>query len=174
MNLHGSDKPPVCHNALQTSRIREQIQRRISSTINCEILKTAAKVQKNNEISNFFQNKTQESELHHVRPLPDKWKTKANLVFHLPNRFANLCHVAARNGKRFVAVLDEQLGGTSMRNNLIYLSKVNQESTMAADNHRIILQRILHLFHRGAKHIGTYVLVAQMTHLHVVAHGLNI
>ena len=27
----------VCHNALQTSLIRENIRRRISSTINCEI-----------------------------------------------------------------------------------------------------------------------------------------
>ena len=54
MNLHGSGKPPVCHNALQTSRIREQIQRRISSTINYEIPKTGAKVLKNHEKNNFF------------------------------------------------------------------------------------------------------------------------
>lgn len=38
MNRYGSDKRHVCHNALQTSLIREQIRRRISSTINCEIL----------------------------------------------------------------------------------------------------------------------------------------
>ena len=37
MNLCGSDKPHVCHNALQTSLIREKIERRISSIINCEI-----------------------------------------------------------------------------------------------------------------------------------------
>jgi hypothetical protein len=49
MNRGGSDKHPVCHNALQTSLIREQIKRRISSTINCEIPKTGAKVHKNSE-----------------------------------------------------------------------------------------------------------------------------
>ena len=54
MNLHGSDKPHVCHNALQTSLIREQIKRRISGTIICEIPKTGAKVRKNVEIENIF------------------------------------------------------------------------------------------------------------------------
>ena len=37
MNLYGSGKPHVRHNALQTSLIRELIRRRISSTINYEI-----------------------------------------------------------------------------------------------------------------------------------------
>jgi len=43
MNRHDSDKPYVCHNALQTSLIRERIKRRISSTINCEIPKNGCK-----------------------------------------------------------------------------------------------------------------------------------
>jgi hypothetical protein len=52
---------------------------------------------------------------------------------------ANLRHVAARDGEGFVAVLDEQLRGTGMRDNLFYLTKVDQEGAMAADNHRIAL-----------------------------------
>ena len=38
----------------------------------------------------------------------------ANLIFPLPNSTFDLRHVAARDGKRFVAVLDEQLGGAGM------------------------------------------------------------
>ena len=49
MNRHGSDKPHVCHNALQTSLIREHIRRRISSTINCEIQNLGAKLQKKSQ-----------------------------------------------------------------------------------------------------------------------------
>ena len=37
----------ACRNALQTSLIREKIRRRISSTINCEIQKSGAKLRKN-------------------------------------------------------------------------------------------------------------------------------
>ena len=51
MNLPGSDKPLVCHNALQTSLIREQIQRRISSTINTKS-KIGYKGTKKNENEN--------------------------------------------------------------------------------------------------------------------------
>ena len=90
------------------------------------------------------------------------------------DRSANLRHVAARDGKGFVAVLDEQLGGAGMRDDLLYLAKVDQESAMAADNHRIALQRFLHLLHGGAKHVGMHLIVAQMTDLDVVAHGLYI
>ena len=56
---------------------------------------------------------------------------------------------------------------------------------MAADDHRIALQRFLRLFHRGAKHIGMHQPdsrrsvaypwpFTQMVNLHVVAHGLDI
>ena len=44
---------------------------------------------------------------------------------------------------------------------------------MAADNHKITLQRFLHLFHGGTQHVGMHLIVAQMTHLDVVANGLN-
>ena len=51
MNLDGSGKPHVCHNALQTSLIREMIRRRISSTINYEIQNLGAKLQKFSQIA---------------------------------------------------------------------------------------------------------------------------
>ena len=49
----GSDKPHICHNALQTSLIREQIQRRISSTINTKS-KIGYKGTKKNENENIL------------------------------------------------------------------------------------------------------------------------
>ena len=100
-----------------------------------------------------------------LRKLPEKY----GLVY----RTLNLRHVAARDGERFVAVFDEQLGGAGMGDDLLDLPKVDQEGTMAADNHRIVLQRFLHLFHRGTKHIGMHLIVAQMAHFDVVAHSLN-
>ena len=64
-----------------------------------------------------------------------------------------------------MAVFDEQL---------LDLTKVDQEGAMAANNHRIVLQRFLRLFHCGAKHISTHLPIAQMADLDIVAHGLNI
>jgi hypothetical protein len=61
----------------------------------------------------------------------------ASLFFPFPNSTFDLYHVAARDGERLVAVLDEQLGGAGMRSNLFYLTQVDQEGTMAADNHRV-------------------------------------
>jgi hypothetical protein len=60
-----------------------------------------------------------------------------------------------------------------MRDNLFHLTKVDQEGAMAADDHRITLQRFLHLFHSGAKHVGTHLSVAQMADFNIVANGLN-
>ena len=40
-----------------------------------------------------------------------------------------------------MAVIDEQLGGAGMRDDLLYLTEVDQEGAMAADNHRVALQR---------------------------------
>ena len=61
-----------------------------------------------------------------------------------------------------------------MRDDLLYLTEVDQEGAMAADDHRIVLQRFLHLFHRGAEHIGTHLSVVQIADLHIVANGLYI
>ena len=97
----------------------------------------------------------------------------STITLPLLNRGPNLRHVAARDGERFVAMLDKQLCGAGMRDNLLYLTKVDQKGAMAADNHRVALQRLLQLFHRGAKHIGMHLSVAQMAYLDVVAHGLN-
>ena len=44
---------------------------------------------------------------------------------------------------------------------------------MTSDYHRIVLQGFLHLLHRGTKHVGMHLTVAQMVDLDVVAHGLN-
>jgi hypothetical protein len=54
-------------------------------------------------------------------------------------RSLHLRHVATRDGERFVAVLDEQLDGAGIRDNLLHLTKVDQEGAMATDNHRIAL-----------------------------------
>ena len=45
---------------------------------------------------------------------------------------------------------------------------------MAAYYHGIVVQRLLHLLHGGAKHVGTHLLVAQMMYLNIVAHRLYI
>ena len=70
-------------------------------------------------------------------------------------------------------MLDKQLGRAGMRSDLLYLTKVDQESTMTTDNHRIALQHFLHLFHGGAQHVGMHLTVAQMVHLDIVANSLN-
>ena len=48
------------------------------------------------------------------------------------NRCPHLCHVAARHRERFMAVIDEQLGGARKRDDLLYLTEVDQEGAMAA------------------------------------------
>ena len=90
------------------------------------------------------------------------------------NRCPHLCHVAARHGERFMAVIDEQLGGTGMRDDLLDLTKVDHKGAMAADDHRIALQRFLHLLHRGAKHVGMHLSVVQVADFDIVANGLYI
>jgi len=67
MNRHGSDKPHVCHNALQTSLIREQIKRRISSTIHFEIPKSAAKVRKKCRITKQIRKITHNMRRFHLK-----------------------------------------------------------------------------------------------------------
>ena len=73
-----------------------------------------------------------------------------------------------------MAVLDKQLGGAGVGDDLLYLTEVDKKGSMAADDHRIILQRFLRLLHSGAKHIGLHLSIAQMAHFHVVANSLNI
>ena len=71
-------------------------------------------------------------------------------------------------------MLDEQLGSARMWDNLLYLTQVDHESAVATDYHWIGLKRFLHEFHRGAKHVGMYLIVAQMTDPDVIAHSLYI
>ena len=61
-----------------------------------------------------------------------------------------------------------------MRDNLFHLTKVDQEGAMATDNHRIVVQRFLHLFHGGTKHVGMHLSVAQVADLNVVSYSLYI
>ena len=61
-----------------------------------------------------------------------------------------------------------------MRDNLLYLTEIDQKGPMAADNHRMIMQSLFHLFHGGANHVSTHLSVAQMADLDIVANGLNI
>lgn len=48
---------------------------------------------------------------------------------------------------------------------LLYLTKVDQEGAVAADNHRIALQCLLHLFHGSANHVGMHLIVEQMARM---------
>ncbi len=73
-----------------------------------------------------------------------------------------------------MTMLHLELHGSGVRNDLLYLTEIDQESTMTAHNHRIILQIVLHLFGSGAKHIGTYFPFTQMAYLYVIANSLNI
>ena len=77
-------------------------------------------------------------------------------------RSPDLRHVAARDGDGFVAVLDKQLGGAGMRDDLLHLAEIDQKGAVAADNHRIVMQRFLRLLHRGAKHVGMHLPIAKL------------
>ena len=61
-----------------------------------------------------------------------------------------------------------------MRHNLLHLTQVDQEGTMAAHNHRIGREGLLHLLGGGAQHVGMHLVVAQMADLDVVSHRLDI
>ena len=66
------------------------------------------------------------------------------------NRCPHLCHVAARHRERFMAVIDEQLGGAGMRDDLLYLTEVDQEGAMAAYDDGFLVA-FVHTSHKGTK-----------------------
>ena len=83
-------------------------------------------------------------------------------------------HVGAGDGEGVVGVLDDELHGAGIGNYLLHLGEVDEEGAVAADHFRRVLQRLLHLLGSGAEHVATHLAIAQMIHLHVVAHGLDI
>ena len=89
-------------------------------------------------------------------------------------RCFDLCHIAARDGERLVAVLDEQLGGAGMGDNLLNLGKVYQESPVATHNNGVGPKRLFHLFHCGAEHVGMCLFFAKIAYLDVIAYSLDI
>lgn len=68
-----------------------------------------------------------------------------------------------------MAVIDDELHTAGLGDDLLHLGKVDEESTMATDNHRVIMKIIFHLLGGGTNHIGTYLLITQMAYLHIVA-----
>ena len=62
-------------------------------------------------------------------------------------------HIAAGDGYGIVAVLHDKLHGAGLRNKMLHLPKVNDESAMTAYYHGIGMQRVFHLFRCGAEHI---------------------
>ena len=73
-----------------------------------------------------------------------------------------------------MTVFHDELHGTGMRYHLFYLRQIDQEGTMAAHNHWHILQVVLHLLGGGTQHVGAHLTIAQVAHLDIVAHGLDI
>ena len=65
----------------------------------------------------------------------------------------HLRHIAARDRYELMAVLDEQLHGARLGNNLFHLLQIYQESTVATNHHGIVAQILLYLFGRSAEHV---------------------
>ena len=92
----------------------------------------------------------------------------------LSQQLLQFADIAARNGDGIVAVTYHELHGAGIGGYLFHLTKINHEGTMTTDYHGIVLQRVFHLFHRGTKHIGMYLIAVQLADFNIVAYGLYI
>ena len=57
---------------------------------------------------------------------------------------------------------------------MLYLTQIDEESTVTADYHRIVMQVCFYLFGSGSEHVGTNFAVTKVIDLHVVSYGLYI
>ena len=64
--------------------------------------------------------------------------------------FLHLSHVTAGDRDGFTTMHHEQLHGASARDNLLHLSEIDKEGTVATHNHRVGLQRVFHLLGGGS------------------------
>lgn len=72
-----------------------------------------------------------------------------------------------------MAVFDNELHASRLGDDLLHLTKVDKESTVATDNYWIGAQVFFHLLGCGTKHVGTHPTITQITYLHIVAYCLN-
>jgi len=60
MNLHGSDKPHVCHNALQTSLIRDKSEEEFRALLIAKSSKRMQRYEKKTKMKAFLKQKYKE------------------------------------------------------------------------------------------------------------------
>ena len=82
--------------------------------------------------------------------------------------------IAAGDGDGIVGVTHQELHGAGIGGDLLHLTEIDHEGAVATDYHGIGLQRILHLFHRGAEHICMNLTIVLVHDLDVVTNGLYV
>lgn len=73
-----------------------------------------------------------------------------------------------------MAALSNQLHITSIGHHTLHLLQVNQERPMAAYDHGIGTQLVLHLFRGGTQHIIMHLPITQVVHLNIITYSLDV